>query len=72
MAELRATNIKLGCSLKVAVDANVGLKEMLLLLNVQVQRDLKLNYDENEYKCCVLKNPVQKLKSEMVAAEERA
>lgn len=44
MAELRATNTKLECSLMVAV-ANVGLKQCFQSLNVQVQRELK---GENE------------------------
>lgn len=39
MAEL-VKNMKLECSLKVAVDADIGLREMLLLLNVQAKETL--------------------------------
>lgn len=59
MTELRATNKKLEYNLKVAVDPNVGLRERMQVLNVQVQRDLKLKDDENEYNFRVLQNPVQ-------------
>lgn len=37
MAELRATNLKFESRLNVAIDANVGLRERMQLLDVQVQ-----------------------------------
>lgn len=42
--------LKLECSLKVSVDANIGHKERLHLLNVPVQRDIKLK-DGEKIKC---------------------
>lgn len=42
------------------------------LLNVQVQRDVKLMDDGNDSKCRVLQNQMQEIKFELVAAEERA
>lgn len=47
---------------------DVNLKEWLLLLNVQVQRDLKFKDDLNEYKR-VLQNLVQELMSELMAPD---
>lgn len=67
MVKLRETNIKLEFCLKFAVDADFDFKKRLQLLNVQIQRDLKLKDDVNGNKRCVLQNQVQELNSEVVS-----